>query len=105
LRCLTTLVYSIYDSTEVAIQKMIEGIQRTITIGNQTESLSRMNPAIKKHLELEIKTLLQNAPRDADKLEGLLKAKEEMVFSISTPRLSNGNFRYRHLHIRLRCKH
>jgi hypothetical protein len=45
---------------------MIEGIQRTITIGNQTESLSRMNPAIKKHLELEIKTLLQNAPRDAE---------------------------------------
>jgi hypothetical protein len=36
-----------------------------------------MNPAIKKHLELEIKTLLQNAPRrDADKLEGLLKLKK-----------------------------
>ena len=37
-----------------------------------------MNPVIKKHLELEIKTLLQNAPKDADKLERLLKAKEEM---------------------------
>jgi hypothetical protein len=34
-----------------------------------------MNPAIKRHLELEIKKL-QNAPRDADKLEQLLKIKE-----------------------------
>jgi hypothetical protein len=68
------LVYSIYDSTEVAIQKMIEGIQRMITIGNKTESLSRMNPATRRHLELEIKTL-QNAPRDPDKLQQLLKIK------------------------------
>jgi len=35
-----------------------------------------MNPAINRHLELEIKTLLQNAPRDVDKLERLLKVKE-----------------------------
>jgi type VI protein secretion system component VasF len=33
-----------------------------------------MNPAVKRHLELQIKTL-QNAPRDADKLERLLKSK------------------------------
>jgi hypothetical protein len=32
------------------------------------------NPAIKKHLEVEIKTL-QNAPRDADKLRKLLEIK------------------------------
>jgi hypothetical protein len=67
---------SIEDPTEEAIQKMIEGIQRTITIGNQTESLSKMNPVIKRHLELEIRTL-QNAPRDEDKLERLLKSKEK----------------------------
>jgi hypothetical protein len=34
-----------------------------------------MYPAIKKHLELEIKTL-QSAPRDLDKLERLLKIKQ-----------------------------
>ena len=34
-----------------------------------------LNPAIKRQYELEIKTL-QNAPRDADKLEQLLQAKE-----------------------------
>jgi hypothetical protein len=34
-----------------------------------------MNPAINRHLELEIKTL-QNAPRDEDKLERFLKVKE-----------------------------
>jgi hypothetical protein len=33
-----------------------------------------MNPVMKRHLELEIKTL-QNAPRNADKLERLLKVK------------------------------
>jgi hypothetical protein len=65
------LVYSIHDSTEVAIQKIIEASQRMITINSQGEG---MNPAIKRHFELEIK-MLQNAPRDADKLERLLKAK------------------------------
>jgi hypothetical protein len=34
-----------------------------------------MSPPMKKHLELEIKTL-QNAPRDVDKLERLLKIKK-----------------------------
>lgn len=40
-----------------------------------------MNPAIKRHLELEIKTLLQNAPRNQDNLEALLllKAKESYI--------------------------
>jgi hypothetical protein len=65
------LVFSIHDSTEVAIQKMIEASQRMITINSQGEG---MNPATKKQLELQIKTL-QNAPRDADKLERLLKVK------------------------------
>jgi hypothetical protein len=34
------------------------------------------NPAIKKHFKLQTKTLLQNVPRDENKLEALLKAKE-----------------------------
>jgi hypothetical protein len=49
-----------------------------------------MNPAVKRHYELEIKTL-QNAPRDADKLEWLLKkkerAKEEAMHIEDTQRL------------------
>ncbi len=35
-----------------------------------------INAVMKRHLELEIKTL-QNAPRDADKLRRLLKLKEK----------------------------
>ena len=39
-----------------------------------------MNPAIKRHLELEIKTLLQNAPRNQDNWEALfLKANESYI--------------------------
>jgi hypothetical protein len=34
-----------------------------------------INPDVKRHLELEIKTL-QNAPRDADKLRRLLETKQ-----------------------------
>jgi hypothetical protein len=37
------------------------------------------NPATNRHFELEIKTLLQNAPRDAHKLEALLKAKGRLL--------------------------
>jgi hypothetical protein len=65
LRLLSSLVYSIYYySIEEAVKKMIESSQRTI--GEQNN-----NPAVNKHFELQIKTL-QNAPRDADKLEALL---------------------------------
>jgi hypothetical protein len=67
------VVYSIEDSIEEAIQKMIDVTQRMITIGNQGGG--GMNPAIKRHLELEIRTL-QNAPRDEEKLERILKRKE-----------------------------
>jgi hypothetical protein len=69
------LVYSIYDSTEDAIRKMIEESQRMITINSSQGALGGLNPAIKRHLELQIKTL-QNAPRDPDKLERLLKVKK-----------------------------
>jgi hypothetical protein len=65
-------VYSIHDSIEVAIQKMIDTSQGIITMGSQGEGMS---PPMKKHLELEIK-ILQNAPRDAEKLEKLLKIKQ-----------------------------
>jgi hypothetical protein len=58
---------------------MIEASQRMITISSSNECIEGggggMNPAIKRHLELEIKTL-QNAPRDAEKLERLLKSKQ-----------------------------
>jgi hypothetical protein len=65
------LVYSIHDSTEEAIKKMIEATERMT--GKQN------NPATNRHFELEIKTLLQNAPRDAHKLEALLKAKGRLL--------------------------
>jgi hypothetical protein len=49
--------------------------QRMLTINSQGE-LGGMNPVIKRHLELEIKTL-QNAPRtDEDKLEAHLRKKK-----------------------------
>src|SRR5688500_16789119 len=88
------LVFSIYDSTEVAIQKMIDASQRMITISSSNEGIeggwAGMNPATKRHLELQIKTL-QNAPRDADKLERLLKTKrrqkEEAMLMEDTERL------------------
>lgn len=76
--------YSIEDSAEVAIQKIIETNQRIITISNGDggegvvgEEKQRgvgISTATRKHLELEIKTL-QDARRDVDKLEQLLKIK------------------------------
>jgi hypothetical protein len=74
------LVYSIHDSTEVAIQKMIDASQRMLDVQSQVGGEARedgwgINPAMKRHLELEIRTL-QNAPRDADKLRRLLEIKQ-----------------------------
>jgi hypothetical protein len=47
---------------------MIEASQKMIRINSQGEiELGAMSPPLKRHLELQIKTL-QNAPRDADKL-------------------------------------
>jgi hypothetical protein len=89
------LVYSIYDSTDVAIQKMIDASQRMISVHSQLPGEAAgegwgINPAIKKHLELEIKTL-QNAPRDAEKLRRLLeikqRQKEEAMHIEDTQRL------------------
>jgi hypothetical protein len=70
------LVFSIHDSTEVSIKKMIETSQRMLRINSQgREELGGMSPPLKRHLELEIKTL-ENPPRDADKLEHLLQVKQ-----------------------------
>ena len=75
------LVYSIHDSTEVAIQKMIDASQRMITMHSQVPGEAKegwgINPAIKRHLELEIRTL-QNAPRDAEKLRRLLETEQRL---------------------------
>jgi hypothetical protein len=54
---------------------MIDASQRMITINSQGE-LGGMSPPLKRHLELQIKTL-QNAPSDADKLKRLLNVKQE----------------------------
>jgi methyl coenzyme M reductase beta subunit len=74
------LVYSIHDPTEVAIQKMIDASQRMISVQSQVGGAREedgwgINLVMKRHLELEIKTL-QNAPRDADKLRKLLDVKQ-----------------------------
>ena len=58
---------------------MIEATQRMIDVQGQVKGEAKegwgINPIMKKHLELEIKTL-QNAPRDADKLRRLLEVKQ-----------------------------
>jgi hypothetical protein len=73
------LVYSIHDPTEVAIQKMIDASQRMIDVQSKVTGEPKdgwgINPVMKRHLELEIKTL-QNVPRDAVKLRRLLELKQ-----------------------------
>jgi hypothetical protein len=44
-------------------------------VGGEAKDGWGINPVIKKHLELEIKTL-QDAPRDAEKLRRLLELKQ-----------------------------
>jgi hypothetical protein len=65
------------NSTEEIIARQIEGIQKMIKVRDipDGEVGIPINPAIKKHFELEIKTL-REAPRDADKLRKLVKAKQ-----------------------------
>jgi hypothetical protein len=53
---------------------MIEISQRMLKVNSQGD-FGVMNPVMKRHLELEIKTL-ENASRDADKLEHLLQVKQ-----------------------------
>jgi hypothetical protein len=50
-----------------------------VRVNNKSQEESeiiKINPAMKRHFELEIETL-QNAPRDEDKLRELLKLKEK----------------------------
>jgi hypothetical protein len=51
----------------IAVQSQVQGEAKEEGWG--------INPVMKRHLELEIKTL-QNAPRDPDKLRKLLKVKQ-----------------------------
>jgi hypothetical protein len=58
---------------------MIEVSQRILKISSKgtlggVDVGGALSPAMKRHLELEIETL-QNAPRNAEKLERLLQAK------------------------------
>jgi t-SNARE complex subunit (syntaxin) len=53
---------------------MIDANQRMLKV-NSKETLGGISPPQKRHLELEIETL-ENFPRDAEKLERLLKAKQ-----------------------------
>jgi hypothetical protein len=87
------LVYSIHDPTEAALNKMIEASQECKgkqPRSRRTKRRMGINPVMKRHLELEIKTL-QNAPRDADKLRRLLelkqRQKEEAMHIEDTQRL------------------
>ena len=71
-------------------KQMIDASQRMITMNNQGEELGGMSPPQKRYLALQIKTL-EKAPRDAEKLERLLKAKrrqkEEAMYIEDTQRL------------------
>ena len=73
---------------------MIDFSQRMLDVQSQVQREAKdgwgLNPIMREHLELEIKTL-QNAPRDADKLRRLLeikqKQKEEAMHIEDTERL------------------
>jgi hypothetical protein len=71
---------------------MIEASERMIKVNSQVQGggTRRIECYCQAHLELQIKTL-QNAPRDPDKLERLLKTKrrqkEEAMHSEDTERL------------------
>jgi hypothetical protein len=54
---------------------LIEASQRMLRTNSQGE-LGGINPLMKRHLELEIKTL-ENAPRDADKIGRLFESKRK----------------------------
>ena len=82
------LVFSIHDPTEVAIQKMIDASQRMLKVSSK-ETLGGISPPLKRHLELEIKTL-QNAPRDAEKLERLLKSKKDKKKKLTLYKILKG---------------
>jgi hypothetical protein len=75
---------STVKSTEEIIAKQIEEIKKMISLHDDDDSpaeeekpgmkIIQINPAMKRHWELEIKTL-REAPRDQDKLSKLLEEK------------------------------
>jgi len=71
---------SIHDSTEAVIQRTIQGIQKMIRVhespAEEGKAVIQINPAIKRHFELEIK-ILQDAPRDEMKLRQILAVKQK----------------------------
>ena len=76
------LVLPVPDSTELIIQRTIKGIQKMIGPYESKEdetsrvAVIQINPAMKRHWESEIK-ILREAPRDPEKLEEILKAKQK----------------------------
>jgi hypothetical protein len=73
---------------------MIEASQRMIDVNGRVgeaagERWWGLNPATKRHLELQIKTL-QNAPRGSDKLERLLEKREGKKKKQSTLKIQKG---------------
>ena len=71
---------------------MVEGAQRMIRVNNSQDEEPEIknNPAMKRHFELQIKTL-QKAPRDEDKLrEELLKLKEKGMSKQLTLKILKG---------------
>jgi uncharacterized UPF0160 family protein len=67
---------SIYDSTELVIQELIDECQRNIDDEQYNNSI-----VANEYLKQKMKTL-QNAPRDLKKLERLLKTKERECLNI-----------------------
>ena len=55
-------------------KKLIEASRRMLKVNSQRGEVG-MSPPLKRHVELELETL-ENAPRDAEKLERLLKSKD-----------------------------
>ena len=84
-----SLVYSTLPSTEVIIQRTIDGIQRMISVNNNNQGSEedgaktgnqpeiKISLAMKRHWESEIK-ILRDAPRDPDKLRELLQIKQRL---------------------------
>ena len=66
-------VFSIYDSTEDAIKKMIAPIERTLNLGSRNGAT--LASTTKRMRELQIRTL-RGAPRDTKQLEWLIRRKE-----------------------------
>jgi hypothetical protein len=69
----SSLAFSIdNDSTEAVIQRIIEAKPKFI---NEDKEGMPLSSVTKRHFQLQMNTL-QNAPRDVEKLQQIIKAKE-----------------------------